>query len=142
MSNPQIERYVKENIDKYPISAIKEQLLKVGYNEIEINEVLDSFNRAKLIGEPSNFNYKKWVFIGIIFLVIIALLIAGFFFYSNLNDEGTKGGFIEDNSSETYEEVDSLTNVTVLDTGLCGDNFCNITEIKNNTCSEDCGLVV
>jgi len=125
MSNPQIEKYVKENIGKYSADSIKLQLLKVGYNEAEINEVI-----AKLKSIESK---RKKLKIALVISLLIIVLLIGFFLYSNANmgdsENPSEKGIPNENKSLEENEIFP---------GDCGDGVCDDFEIKNLFCPEDC----
>lgn len=125
MSNPQIEKYVKENIGTYSAELIKLQLLKVGYNEIEINEVLA---KVKIIES----RWKKLKIALVISLLVIVLVI-GFFLYLNMNIDNS----VNLSEKEIPDENKSLEENKIFPED-CGDGVCDDFEVKNLFCPEDC----
>ncbi|MCF7861242.1 hypothetical protein K9M79_03265 [Candidatus Woesearchaeota archaeon] len=90
MPNQKIEEYIKENIDKYPINAIRVQLLKAGYSIPEINEALADVEgiNSTAVKEEEKLEtevkfFKKETLMLVVGLIIIAGAAAYFFNLSN-----------------------------------------------------------
>ncbi len=117
MVNKQLVDYIKNTESKgYSPQQLHDYLIQRGYDPIEVREAIGFVNKSK----TSILTNKKFISIGIFFVIIIIACVASFYFLTGPSDSD----FDNDNENLDTKELDIAEPICSIDSD-CDDNNVN-----------------